>query len=149
MSGRLVDPVAVNQGLQDRLAPITDLLVFDASLTDPSGDETDPALDEHGRVRNYVVIYDSTTGMAPALDTQPTAAMAMAQLTCVGATAWQCRWVVREVRKAVVGKPSGPNGGTWHEPPGQRPPIALDRDARPARFYMPLQIEALVSAERT
>lgn len=145
MSVQQPDLLAANDDLIALLAPVAELTVFDGGVTSATGDELDPTIGPDGRVRHYVVVYDTPgMGFAPALDGQHTAAVQSWQLTCVGGSVRECRWTIRAVRAAVVGQQCGTTGGLYHEPPGARPPIKLDRDARPTRYFGVLLIDATV-----
>lgn len=143
------DLLATNARVLALLATVPGLTVLDSSVTNDSGDEVDVPVDVNGRVKHYVVLYDGPgTGRAEALDGQVTAADYDFQVTCVGADANECRWVIRAVRDAVSGQPVDPDpaapAGLFIETAGTRPPIGPDRDARPPRWFGVLLYEALV-----
>jgi hypothetical protein len=132
MTTHTPDLMATDLALRGYLDAIDGVDVFDQGVFTNAGADAGPAENEDGHVR-YVVIYSTPgTGWAPALDGQHTAATGAWQLTCVGSTPDECRWVIAQVRKAVSGKQAGETSGLFRETPGTRPPIAPDKDGRPS-----------------
>jgi hypothetical protein len=128
-------------GVDDRIP------TYDASVVSLFGTEKDPTVDTNGRVRQYAVVYDTPgAGAFYSSAALPTATDQEWQVTGAAADPNECRWLLQEIRKRVVGQLVDPSGrdSTFIEVPGRRPPIGPDRDARPLRFFGVLLFQALL-----
>lgn len=132
----MTTPEVLHAAVLTRLRAVPNLTVYDGSVP------TTPPADASGRTYPYVVVWPSA-GYRPNEITDSIAGCPdetlewPVQVTVAGGDPTWVLQAATRARRALAGAFLTPQTGRLREEPGA-PPISVDPDVKPARFFLPL-----------